>query len=271
MTDASGRPLLDERLQSSWSSPLGALATVDLQQLDTAQLHDRVESKVILHDAHVGDALARLAAEYQVLEHNGERVQGYRTEYFDDVVLSNYHDHHNQKLSRRKLRYRTYVNSDITYFEIKRSVRGRTVKERRRSKVPIGRLWPEDALFAHDRGTSQPDRMFPSLTVDYDRILLVKNDFSERVTIDLNVVFSSEATVVAAAGLAICEFKQSVADRSSPAVVAMERRPQMFSKYCMGLAACHPELRRNRFKRVFRNLAALEVSMRSPLSQEYTP
>lgn len=253
-----------------WGEALDHLAPVDLRQLDVAQLHDRVESKVILNDRHVGEALGRLADEYRVLEHDGLRTQHYRTEYFDDLVLGGYHDHHNQKANRIKVRYRTYMNSDLTYFEIKRAVGGRTVKDRRRSTVPIGQLWPEDALFVHELTGRDPLGLFPSLTVDYDRILLVRHDFSERVTIDLNVHFTSEAQSVAAAGLAICEFKQARLDRSSPAITAMERRPQMFSKYCMGLASCHPSLRRNRFKKVFRNLDALDVSLIPHRAQEHS-
>lgn len=250
--------------------PLQELATVGLKDLDTAQLHDRVESKVILHGRHVGEALGRLADQYLVMEHEGVRHQHYRTDYFDDGALRSYHDHHNQKANRIKMRYRTYMNSGLTYFEIKQSIGGRTVKNRRRSEQPSNQLSPEDALFVHERTAWDPHRLFPSITVDYDRILLVKKDFSERVTIDLNVRFTSDSQQVAADGLAICEFKQGRLDRRSPAIVALQRRPQMFSKYCMGLAACHPALRRNRFKKVFLSLAALDVSLTTSKSPELT-
>ena len=52
-----------------------------------------------------------------------------------------------RRRDRLKLRYRTYLNSDpeITYFELKRNDRGRTVKERRRSRPVDGALWSHDA------------------------------------------------------------------------------------------------------------------------------
>lgn len=237
-----------------------APTSVTLAQLDEAQLHDRNESKVILRSDDVPDALRRLAKEYFILEHDGERLQGYCNEYFDSPELSNYHEHHNQKGQRHKLRYRTYMNSEITYFEVKNNVRGRTVKERRRSERPSGKLRQRDAVFFFKQTGRPPSSLVPSLRVDYQRILLVKNDFSERVTIDLDLRFTSAHGSVHMPGLSICEFKQPKLDRRSPAMVAMERRPQNFSKYCMGLASCDPRLRRNRFKKVFRNLEALDIN-----------
>ena len=250
---------------------LAPLSTVGLVELDQAQLHDRVESKVILHQRDVAVAIARLADRYRVLEHEAMHTQHYRTEYFDDGNLRSYHEHHNQKANRLKVRYRTYMNSDLTYFEIKRAIGGRTVKDRQRTMRPGDQLHPEDALFVFEKTGWESARLSPSITIDYDRILLVKDDFSERVTIDLNVRFQSDGHHVAAEGLAICEFKQSRHDRTSPAVLAVQRRPQMFSKYCMGLASCHPNLRRNRFKKVFRSLATIDVALISNPLKEVTP
>ena len=255
-----------------------ALDPVDLARLDQAQLHDRVESKVILPTVDIPSALSRLAEDYLVLEHESQRLQSYRNEYFDSCELRNYHEHHNQNGRRFKLRYRSYMNSDLTFFEVKQNINGRTVKKRRRSHRPSGqRLWHEDELFFHELTGNASSHFVPSLTVDYERVLLVKRDFSERVTIDLNLTFRSPNGKAEIPGLAICEFKQPRLDRRSPAMAAMNRRPQMFSKYCMGLASCDPSLRRNRFKKVFRNLDALgtpptksQPTDHDPINQEST-
>jgi len=240
------------------SEAIQALDPVDLVQLDLAQLHDRVESKVILRTSDIPDALERLADDYLILEHDNERLQSYRNEYFDSNELRNYHEHHNQNGRRFKLRYRSYMNSDLTFFEVKQNINGRTVKKRRPSRRPSGQqLWREDGLFFFGLTGCAPSLLVPSLTIDYQRVLLVKRDFSERVTIDIGLSFRSSNGESEIPGLAICEFKQPRLDRRSPAMAAMNRRPQMFSKYCMGLASCDPDLRRNRFKKIFRNLDAL--------------
>lgn len=236
------------------------LRPVTLDNLDRAQLHDRVESKVILRSADVPHLLSRLVVDYAILEHDGQRVQGYRTEYFDSPRLRDYHEHHNQKRRRMKLRYRTYLNSDLTFFELKRNIDGRTVKERRSSRPPLTALWVDDARYFQQQTGRDASQLTRSLTVDYQRLLLVKHDLSERVTIDLAVSFSSAFGATRIPGLAICEFKQPVLNRRSPALVATRRRPQKFSKYCMGLASCDPSLKRNRFKKVFRSLEGLGAS-----------
>ena len=87
------------------------LESVDLDQLDRAQLHDRVESKVILRTDELPGAIDALAEDYVVLEHLGDRVQGYCNAYFDSPELRNYHEHHNQLGRRLKLRYRTVLRT----------------------------------------------------------------------------------------------------------------------------------------------------------------
>lgn len=252
--------LMQIRRSIDLRSATDALTSVSLTELDQAQLHDRVESKVVLADADLPESIERLGADYRVMEHEGHRFQHYRNDYFDTADLRCYHDHHNRNGRRIKVRYRTYANSDLTFFEVKRSVHGRTVKERRRSKPPDRSLLAADATFLFKKTGQRPSELRPSVSVCYDRILLVKHDFSERVTIDLNLDFAYDGSRAVAPGLAICEFKQPRLDLRSPAMTAMNRRPQMFSKYCMGLASCDHGLRRNRFKKVFRTLDAIGVS-----------
>lgn len=261
LTGAPTRRCSTDGLQPAWNGSLSVLESVSLAELDEAQLHDRVESKVILHVADLQHALGSLAEEYFVMEHQGERLQGYRNDYFDSSQLRNYHEHHNQKGRRSKVRYRTYTNSDLTFFEVKQNVNGRTVKERQKSRRPMHALWPEDGLFYYRQTGGDPTLLIPSLRVDYQRILLVRKDFTERVTIDTQLRFATPNGAAEIAELAICEFKQPALDLRSPAVAAMQRRPQNFSKYCMGLASCSPNLRRNRFKKVFRNLDALGATV----------
>ncbi|MFT7475325.1 MAG: hypothetical protein ACI81L_002263 [Verrucomicrobiales bacterium] len=59
------------------------------------------------------------------------------------------------------------------------------------------------------------------MSITYDRILLVKHDFSERVTIDINLVYERNGVLAETPGLAICEFKQPRLDRRSPAIEAL--------------------------------------------------
>lgn len=236
--------------------------TVSLAELDEVRLMDRAETKVLLPLTDVAELLRRISDSYLALEIDGACTQRYRTEYFDSPDFATYHDHHNRLGRRFKARYRTYVDSGITFFELKRNVRGRIIKERRCSAAPHGELWASDLAFARSHGV-ELSGFVPSVTVEYDRLLLARLDPQERVTIDLSTTFRHGGRQVTAEGLAICEFKQPRVDRNSPAMIAcrdLGRRPRSMSKYCTGIATCHTDVKRNRFLPTFRHLAKLGTS-----------
>lgn len=242
------------------SQSISRLDGVSLAELDRAQLHDRMETKVVMRTELVPTALRQLRGDYLVMDHEGRRTQRYSNTYFDTSDLRNYRQHHNQKRQRAKIRYRSYVDSGLTFFEVKRNVDGRTVKERKSSAPVDGSVRAEDRAFLTERLEVDPCELKVSIVVDYDRILLVRRDFEERVTVDMNLRFRTCQGEAAMPGLAIVEFKQPRLDRNSPAIRTIQRPTQMFSKYCMGLASCEPGLKRNRFKKVFLGLERLGIA-----------
>lgn len=243
---------------------LDRFSTVSLGELDAVRLMDRAETKVLMPTNVLASVLSAISGDYRTLRIDDQPTQGYRTSYFDSASFRTYHDHHNQLGRRFKIRYRTYVESDLTFFEVKRSVHGRIVKERKRSTVPSRRIHEDDRAFASELGIDV-DGFVPSVTVEYQRILLARFEPQERVTIDLQTTFAHGTTSVVADGLAILEFKQPRVDRTSPAIVACRQvglRPRRMSKYCTAVAACDRNIRRNRFLPVFRHLEQLGVRVR---------
>ena len=170
-----------------------------------------------------------------------------------------YTDHHNQVGRQLKLRYGTDENSAMTFFEVNPNVVGRSFKDRRLSSPPETAVCPRDALFLAERTGWDPAGLVRTLNVDYRRILLVKRDLSERVTIDLELRFNTDATAASLSGVAICEFKQSSLDRRSPALQAMRGRPQDFSHYCIALSAGEAEMSRNRVRHTSQSLSNLSA------------
>jgi len=246
-----------EILRPALDRALARLDPVTLEQLDRAQLHERVETKAVMRAEAVPDLLRRLRGQYHVMEHAGTRLQRYTNAYFDTADLRDYRAHHNRRRHRSKIRYRSYVDSDLTFFEIKRKDGARTVKLRQVSTPARSSLWPDDGAFLARVNHDPSSAYVPSLAVSYRRILLVRRDFGERVTIDLDLCFDTGARRIVMPDAAIVEFKQPRLDRRSPAVRAVPRPAQRFSKYCIGLASCDPSLKQNRFKRVFRGLAKI--------------
>ena len=75
--------------------------------------------------------LEKMQAFYKVLEVNGERIQTYRSLYFDTEDRKFYIDHHNSRVNRNKIRFREYVSSGLTFLEVKlKNNKGKTIKKR---------------------------------------------------------------------------------------------------------------------------------------------
>lgn len=263
------RPSGDDAIADA-TAELDGFETVTLKELECVRLMDRAETKVLMPAGDLATVLRAISGDYRTLRIDDQPLQGYRTMYFDSPSFRTYHDHHNQLGRRFKIRYRTYIGSDLTFFEVKRSVHGRIVKQRRKSVAPNGRIRDDDSAFAESCGIDVAE-FVPSVIVEYQRALLARFDPQERVTIDLHTRFENGTTSAVTDGLAILEFKQPRVDRTSPAILACRQiglRPRRMSKYCTAVAACQRGIRRNRFLPVFRHLEQLGVRVTDLSDQE---
>lgn len=80
---------------------------------------ERHDTKYILKQDTLDQLLQYLIDYYEVLEIDTKRIFTYHTQYFDTDDYRFYHQHHNRKLIRYKVRRRNYVDSDTMYLEVK--------------------------------------------------------------------------------------------------------------------------------------------------------
>jgi hypothetical protein len=246
-------------------APINALLTryepVSLEGIGKAALLDRVDTKYLLGMRQLSDALDRLSGDYRVLCINQARLNPYHTVYFDTRDFTLYGQHHNGLGERYKVRARTYVSTDVSFFEIKhRTNRRRTIKTR----LPIGaaqsRIDAHSEAFVEANTPFDGSDLIPVLWNDYQRITLVSKDSPERVTLDLGVQFGWEGAETALPGVCIAEVKQSRLTRDSAflrQMRAMGIRPAGFSKYCAGVALTYRHVKQNNFKPQLRHLFKL--------------
>ena len=92
---------------------------------------DRLDSKFVAHASQLPALLKRMIPHFRVQEIKGVRISAYSTQYLDTPELSMYAMHHNRKLNRQKVRIRSYLDSDLSFLEVKnKSNVGRTTKLR---------------------------------------------------------------------------------------------------------------------------------------------
>lgn len=234
-------------------------STHDLSAISNTGLMNRVDSKFLLPVNTLAQVLDFCNSHYSVLMINKVTLFQYNNIYFDTAELDFYHQHHNRKLNRHKVRHRHYVDVGTSFLEVKfKNNKGRTIKNRCLADIdPISAL-SENHNFLHEHGISAPNKLISSQACAYQRISLANNERKERLTFDLNINFASTLNQsqpennYSLTDFYMAELKQEKLDRQSPFYRLMRDmgiRSKGFSKYCMGQSLTNNKhIKSNRFK-----------------------
>ena len=229
---------------------LQTFEAISLSEMDSVALMDRTDTKYALREEMLPSFLKVLNSSYRVLEVNDHRISRYESLYFDTANFNLYHNHRRERLNRFKIRYRTYVESNLHFFEVKfKNNKGRTVKQR----IPHDRdekIDGEAKIFFQNNFTINPESLENKLKVHFSRITLVNKFAPERVTIDLHLSFINKVQDHLIKNLIIAEVKQGK-PFVSPFVRLMKNyhvRVGGISKYCFGVMTLYPEQPFNNFK-----------------------
>jgi hypothetical protein len=246
---------------------LSRFATIDLLSLRKEHLQDRVDTKFALHQSGLPALLSQLENSHRVLSVEGAGIQPYRNLYFDDEQLSFYFHHHDKRGNRCKVRLREYTNSNTVYFEIKQKInKNRTVKERIAHTALCETLSTEAQDLVEQIVLKEVGPLRPALWCDFNRITLLSPNQEERMTVDYNIQVRNSQRGKDYNGLAIIEVKHNSNRPSSFNVLAKQNkiRKISISKYVMGLAHLHPEMKQNNFRM---KLLAIEKIMNKNVPQ----
>jgi hypothetical protein len=227
-------------------------APIRLTEMETVALLRRVDTKYVMHTRQLFQALENLSDRYRVLEVQGCRLNRYHNLYFDTSDFELYHQHHKQQRNRYKVRCREYVDTQLSYLEIKRkNNRDQTIKSRLKTAGFISDLSHKGEDFLDENYPYERQQLQPVLWNDFMRITLVSERAVERLTLDINLQFSNGWDEIGLPGLAVAEVKQngfSVHSDFMGQMRAMKIPSQRFSKYCMGITLFYPQVKHNRFK-----------------------
>jgi len=233
---------------------------ISLRDLNArAGLMTRRDNKYLLSESQLATVLQALEGDFEVLEIGGQRRFRYTSIYLDTDDLHCFRDHNQSRRHRLKLRFRHYLESQESYFELK-------VKDRfdrtRKSRHPVDparlgqpELTPElrDFLLrklGEHSGRLSDQPYLHRIEVSYQRSTLVHRHESMRITLDNRLHFAGHNRQYAAAGdLWIAEVKsergRSAVDRL---MLQLGIRPvPRCSKYCVGLSLTDTVSRVSRF------------------------
>ncbi len=232
---------------------------ITLKEMDDVALMNRTDTKYLISVSQLEDVLAEVAHHYRVLDINGLRCNHYQSQYYDTPDFYFYRRHHSGKQNRLKIRKRMYVESNLTFLEVKfKSNKGRTEKDRTKLDGLTPDLSLENENYIHETSHFE-EHLEPKLLNLFERITLVDQSLPERITIDLNLSFVVDDHTVEIPDLVIIEAKQVRQNRHSVFLQALKKRlirPESMSKYCLGIALLTDQ-KSNMFKEKIRTIKSL--------------
>ncbi len=231
---------------------LNSFSPISLKEMDSVALLNRIDTKFVMPIAQLWQALPTLQPDYKVLTMQGQRMNHYRTLYFDTPDFDLYHLHVNGRADRFKVRSREYIDSHISFLEVKHKTRkDRTIKSRIATDQPV--VWmTEDAedwlqnVLPYDSRSLEP-----KIWNTFTRITLVSKNQCERVTLDVDLAFYTAHKVIHLDGIAVAEVKVAGQDQVSNFLAQMRNQkihPRGFSKYCIGTSLLYEQVKKNNLK-----------------------
>ena len=235
---------------------LADMTSITLDEMKNIRLMDRIDSKYVTSAAILPELLQKMTPYFRVQEIDGERIAAYSTQYLDTPDLGMFVMHQNGKLNRQKIRIRSYVGSNLSFLEVKnKNNKGRTSKKR--VQTPLSHLTSihdlnDERAFLDKHTVFDTELLLPTLANEFQRITLVNNKATERITIDTQLFFRnySSEKEIALDDLVILELKQDGWKHSDFRDILTELRIKQssFSKYCMGTVLTNLDCKYNRFK-----------------------
>jgi len=219
----------------------------------------RVDTKFVFNRNLLEKIFPFLVNQYKLLYVNDVVKSKYTSLYFDTKDFKFFMNHHNGKLNRSKVRFREYIDSQVSFLEVKRKTpKGKTIKKRIQVDSPIKTLNLDQQQFIKDR-LKEDHELFYCHTNFFHRITMVNKFLKERITIDFDLCFENKKTTIKdeTNHIVIAEVKQEKLDRNSFFYKLMKEngiRPSSMSKYCIGTSLLNKDLKANRFKKNFRIL-----------------
>lgn len=230
---------------------------ISLDEMKSVKLMNRTDTKFVAPRCALAQILKHATQMGYMVQYTTGVLNSYSTIYYDTTTLEMYTMHHNRKLRRQKIRSRTYIESEISFLEIKnKNNRGRTKKIRisvPNTDTSLIKQNKEAVKFIETNTKYLFPSLQPALITEFSRITLVNKEKTERITIDLNVNFHNfiHNNDDNLNDIIIIELKQDGRYVSTMRQILRDLRimPFKISKYCVGTALTNPDAKANRFKK----------------------
>lgn len=235
---------------------INTFAPISLDEMSSVKLMNRVDTKFVTTMPRLMQLLEMARRDYFMQEIDGERNSRYTTLYYDTPALDMYIMHHNGCLGRQKVRVRRYIDSGLTFLEVKNKNNHRRTRKKRITISELNIEGAEKREFLEKLCWFEVDSLRPAMQNWFRRMTLVNKAKTERVTIDTGLRFHNFVSGLDTSldQAVIVELKRD-GNQPSPLLGILRDlhiQPHGFSKYCMGTALSNPSVKQNRLKEKLR-------------------
>jgi len=244
---------MTERNTNLLSNATKAFTAASLKDIKKVKLLNRRDKKYLAHSAQIPTILEKLKENYLIIEDNDQRLFDYHSLYFDTKDFMLYHQHHNKKKNRFKIRQREYVDANLSYFELKyKNNKSKTFKTRK--KIPeIHENFNElEKDLIENISPINASSYEPKINIDYKRLTLVNKNHKDRITIDFQLKAYNNKNEKLFKNLSIIEYKYDSSTMNRDFLDLMKENriyESSMSKYCVGIANIYKHLvKQNNFK-----------------------
>lgn len=245
---------------------LNKFEPITLERMDAIRLMNRIDTKFVTDTLSLKNLLKdALNQGYMIFESTGERIHAYDSIYFDTSDLRMFNDHRRGKAVRQKIRTRVYLGSGLCFLEVKKKDNHSRTRKKR-AEVPLSdfqdfRNDSDACLWLASHSDFGGNDVFPAVETSFNRITLVNNGLTERLTIDTSVTFRNIRTGASAdlGAAVIIKLKQDGRLRSEMKDILLKHRVKPFriSKYCIGTVLTDSGVAEGRFKQKIRYIDKL--------------
>ena len=162
---------------------------VTLDEIENVKLMNRIDIKYVVPIKLATRLIEELYEDYFVLEIASQKSGQYQTVYYDTADLQMFYMHVTGRFPRFKVRERMYSQNGTRFWELKhKTLNGRTLKKRFRINDDDN-LHEESNKILVNNTPFYKEELYPSLGNHFNRVTLINNTRTERVTLDFNLVF----------------------------------------------------------------------------------
>lgn len=233
-------------MQSFPKDILHLLSPISLNGMDKVAFYHRIDTKFVFHTDTFESLLKDINHDYFMLEMNQKRCFSYSTIYYDTPETRMYLNHIRGKKNRYKIRHRRYNDSGLSFIEVKfKKNTGKTYKWRNPDPFPDNGITKLDSRLLAERLPYKAEYLKPVLKTQFQRITLVDKFYTQRITIDFNIVFTEllkNKNTQELSDIMILEIKSDRNKATNGIQKTLKKHGILeggFSKYCMGVALTH--------------------------------